>query len=65
MNKEVDGFGSGGGGGAKKKRWKRKDTPRRQWTLQERSELVEKMGANRCRKMKGGWAAAEAAAVTS
>ena len=26
---------------------------------------MEEMGANRCRKMKGGWAVAEAAAVAS
>ena len=39
--------------------------PQRQWTLQERSKLLEKMVTNSCRNMKGGWAAAEATAVAS
>ena len=60
----MEGFVSGGGCGAKKKPWIRNETPRRQWNLQERSELVEKMGeANRRRKMNRGWAASKAAAV--
>ena len=63
MDEEVDGFGSGGGGGAKKKRWRRNEPPRLQRTLQERSDLVENIVANRRRKMKGGWAVTKSAAV--
>ena len=42
--------------------WER--SPQRQWILQERSELVEKMGEKRRRKMKGGRDAADTAAAT-
>ena len=36
------------------KRWRRNDPPRRQFILQERLKFVDKMGANRRRKIKGG-----------
>ena len=65
MDKEGDVIISRGGGGSNKKQWRRNEPPRCQCTLQERSELVEKMEANRYMNMKGGWYAAESAAVTS
>ena len=54
-----------GGVGEKKKRWRRRNNPRRQWILQDRSQFVEKMGAKRQMKVKVGQDAVEAAATAS
>ena len=46
-----------------KKRWRKNNPPHCQWILQERLQLLEKMGSKRLRKVKGGRAAAKAAST--